>query len=198
MRVSRGCAPLRLLSAFSASIRHNAGLTRRSPFPPLDSYVGLESALCEALIFACSQPLSGKRSKLQHNVVETMAPSLESPHPKIDLIESAVKCERQLDSLRKYAHDRKDKYTGKKHALLLEVITRSNSNIQSLKAWTAAISRGRQTSDENIRASINAVFENIVSRKKDAQKALDHRLALKISLEKRKYDIAQGCTWNCR
>ena len=127
-----------------------------------------------------------------------MAPSLEPPHPKIDLIESAAKCERHLHSLRQHARDRKVKYTtGKKHTLLEEVITRSNSNIQSLKAWTAAISRGRQTSDESIRASINAVFENIVSRKKDAQKALDHRLALKFSLEKFKYDIARGCTWNC-
>ena len=117
-----------------------------------------------------------------------MAPALESSRPKIDLIESAVKCERHLDNLRQYARDRKAKYTtGKKHALLEEVITRSNSNIQSLKAWTAAISRGRQTSDENIRASINAVFENILSRKKDAQKALDHRLALVLAFEKYKY-----------
>ena len=124
-----------------------------------------------------------------------MAPSLESHHPKIDLIESAVKCERRLDGLRQYARDRKVKYTsGKKHAVLEEVITRSNSNIQSLKAWTAAISRGRQTSDENIRASIHAVFENIVSRKKDAQKALDHRLALVFAFEKSKYDTAQVCT----
>lgn len=128
-----------------------------------------------------------------------MAPSLESSQQKIDLIESAVKCERRLDSLRQHARDLKVKYTsGKKHALLEEVITRSNSNIQSLKNWTAAISRGRQTSDDSIRANIDAVFENILSRKKDAQKALDHRLALVFALEKYKYDIAQGWTWNCR
>ena len=129
-----------------------------------------------------------------------MAPFLESPHPKIDLIDSAVQCERHLDRLRQHARDRLVKYTtGKKHVLLEEVITRSNSNIQSLKAWTAAIRMGRQTSDESIRASINAVFENIVSRKKDAQKALDHRLELALwAFDKYKYYIAQGCTWNRR
>ncbi|KAL8794605.1 MAG: hypothetical protein Q9195_002801 [Heterodermia aff. obscurata] len=121
-----------------------------------------------------------------------MAPSLESSNPKIDLIESAVKCELRLDSLRQHARDLKVKHTsGKKHALLEEVITRSNSNIQSLKAWTAAISRGRQTSDESIRASINEVFENILSRKKDAQKALDHRLALVFALEKYKKEAVE-------
>lgn len=108
----------------------------------------------------------------------------------IDLIESADRCQRRLDRLRAHASDRKVKHTsGKKHALLEDVITRLNSNIQLLKAWTAAISKGRQTSDEKIRSSINEVFENIVSRKEKAQKALDGRLARGwLASERSKYD----------
>lgn len=119
-----------------------------------------------------------------------MAPSLEPPRQKIDLIESADRCERHLNRLRTYASDRKVKHTsGKKHALLEDVITRVNSNIQLLKAWTAAIRKGRQTSDETIRSSINEVFENIVSRKAKAQKALDDRLGRGLlASERSKYD----------
>jgi len=125
-----------------------------------------------------------------------MAPSLEPPRQKIDLIESADKCGDHLDHLRKHASDRKVKHaSGKKHALLEDVITRVNSNIRLLKAWTAAISKGRQTSDETIRSSINDVFENIVSRKVDAQRALDHRLALGLlASEKSKYGITPDPT----
>jgi len=124
-----------------------------------------------------------------------MAPSLDPPHQKIDLIESADRCERHLNSLRTYASDRRVKHTsGKKHALLEDVITRVNSNIQLLKAWTAAISKGRQTSDETIRSSINEVFDNILLRKADAQKALNHRLALgMLASEKTKYDMTPDC-----
>lgn len=119
-----------------------------------------------------------------------MPPSLEPPRQEIDLIESADRCERYLNHLRTHATDRKVKHTsGKKHALLEDVITRLNSNIQLLKAWTAAISKGRQTSDEAIRSSINQVFEYIVSRKEDAQKALDDRLTLGLLASKKsKYD----------
>ena len=108
-----------------------------------------------------------------------MAPSLEPRHQKIDLIKSADRCEEYLNRLKKHASDRKTEYTsGKKHILLQDVITRTNTNIQSLKAWTAAIGKGRQTSDEEIKASIDAVFGNIVSRVADAREALDHRLRL--------------------
>lgn len=106
-----------------------------------------------------------------------MAPSLEPPQRPINLIESADRCEQHLDWLRKYASDSKAKHNnGKKRVLLKDVITRVNSNIQSLKTWTIAITKGRQTSDEEIKASVKAVFENIVSRVDDARKALSHRL----------------------
>ena len=94
-----------------------------------------------------------------------MAPSVEPRHQKIDLIKSADTCEEHLKS-------------GNKHNLLQHVIKPTNTNIQSLKAWTAAIGKGRQTSDEEIKASIDAVFGNIVLRVADAKEALDHRLRL--------------------
>ena len=133
-----------------------------------------------------------------HNVAEAMAASLEPPHQKIDLIESAVTCERHLNSLKQHAQDHKRRYaTGKKNVLLEDVITRSNGSIQSLKAWTAAFTEGRQTSDESIRASINTLFENILSRRKDAQEALDYRLGLRIwASKKSKYDMRLGCACN--
>ena len=145
----------------------------------ISSEVGILSPVAASLI---SPPLFVKglqHRRIIHNVAEAMAPALGTPHQTIDLIQSAATCERHLNNLRQHARNHKVKYTsGKKHALLEDVITRSNSNIQSLKAWTAAITKGRQTSDESIKASINAVFDNIVLRKKDAQKALDHRLEL--------------------
>lgn len=108
-----------------------------------------------------------------------MAPSLEPRRQKIDLIKSADTCEEHLSRLKKHASDLKSKHSsGKKNILLDDVIKRSNTNIQSLKAWTAAIGKGRQTSDEDIKASIDAVFGNIVSRVADSKDALDHRLGL--------------------
>ena len=123
---------------------------------------------------------------------------MEPRHQKIDLIKSADTCEEHLNRLKKHASDLKTQYTiGKKHILLEDVVTRSNTHIQSLKAWTAAIGKGRQTSDEEIKASIDAVFGNIVSRVADAKEALDHRLRLGLwASEKTKYAITQArlCT----
>lgn len=123
-----------------------------------------------------------------------MATSPQPSHERIDLIKSADRCEQHLNYLRKHASDLKIKHAkGKKHDLLKDVITRGNVNIQSLKAWTAAVSKGRQTSDESIRASVNAVFENIVARVADAKEALDHRLGLRLLVsQKSKYVMTQG------
>lgn len=108
-----------------------------------------------------------------------MARPLEPSSQQINLSESADKCERRLDQLKKHATEQKANYrSGKKHRLLGDVIASCNSNIQSLKAWRAAISKGRQTSDESIRASIDSVFENIIARVADAKAALKHRLGL--------------------
>ena len=114
-------------------------------------------------------------------------PSESSPEP-IDLSESAKKCERRLDHLRKHATEQKTIITsGKKHRLLEDIIASCNTHIQSLKAWRAAINKGRQTSDESIRDSINFFFENIISRVADAQAALKHRLGLsRYALDKSK------------
>lgn len=107
--------------------------------------------------------------------------SLEPAQRPINLIKSADRCEQHLDGLRTYASDSKIKYnSGKKKILLEDVIARLNSNIKSLKAWTAAITKGRQTSDEEIKTSVNAVFENIISRVNDAKGALSHRLGFSV------------------
>ena len=108
-----------------------------------------------------------------------MSPSLEPSKTPIDLIDSANKSEEQLSKLKSFATEKKQKHgSGKKKALLEDVINHVNSNIQSLKAWTAAINEGRQTSDEEIKKSIHAVFENIVARVADAKQALGHRLGM--------------------
>ena len=108
-----------------------------------------------------------------------MATSPKPSHQEIDLIKSADSCEQHLSQLKKHASDLKAKHTGgKKHALLVDVVGRANTSIQALKTWTAAFSKGRQTSDESIRTSVNAVFGNIESRVTDAKEALDHRLGL--------------------
>lgn len=124
-----------------------------------------------------------------------MAPSLEPAQQPINLIKSADRCEQHLSSLRKYASDSKKKHnSGKKKVILEDVIARLNSNIQSLKAWTAAITKGRQTSEEEIKASINAVFENIISRAADAKEALSRRLDFSSwKLDKSKCVMLRGC-----
>ena len=108
-----------------------------------------------------------------------MEASLEPPHEKIDLIKSADTCEDHLNRLKRYASDLTSQYpSGKKNVLLKDVVARSNTSVQSLKAWAAAIGKGRQTSDEAIKASIDAVFGNIILRVANAREALDHRLRL--------------------
>lgn len=124
-----------------------------------------------------------------------MAPSLEPAQRPINLIKSADRCEQHLNGLSKYARDSKTKHnSGKKKVLLEDVITRVSHNIQSLKAWTAAITKGRQTSDEEIKASVNSVFENIVLRVDDAKEALSHRLAFSMWIsDKSKCVLLQRC-----
>ena len=123
-----------------------------------------------------------------------MAPSPQPGQP-IDLIETANRCEQHLNQLRKYASNSKTKHnSAKKKTLLENVITRVNDNIQSLKTWTAAIAKGRQTTDEGKKASVNAVFNNIESRVKDAEKALSHRLEFPIwTSDKSKCVMLQAC-----
>ena len=123
-----------------------------------------------------------------------MAPSLKPGQHPINLIESARKCEKDLNRLRKHASDRKTKQNGAKKALLEDVITRVNSNIQSLKNWTAAIAKGTQTQDEERKASVNAVFNNIELRVKDAEKALNHRLGFTLLPSKKSRCVSlQDC-----
>lgn len=123
-----------------------------------------------------------------------MAPSPKPGQHPINLIDSANKCEKDLNRLRKHASDRKTKQNGAKKILLEEVITRVNSNIQSLKNWTAAIAKGRQTQDEERKASVDAVFNNIELRVKDAEKALDHRLDFALLASKKSRCVSlQAC-----
>ena len=128
-----------------------------------------------------------------------MAPLGQASRPEIDnidLFESAAICERRITALRKHAINLKLEYTsGKKRTLLDDVITRSNSNIKSLRAWTVAVRQGRQTSSYEIRASINEVFNNILLLLAKAKKALDHRLQLScLAWPKSKYDPTQSST----
>ena len=124
-----------------------------------------------------------------------MAPSLKPARRPIDLLDSAERCRQHLDSLREYAKDSRAKHSsGEKKLVLDEVIARVNSNIQALKAWTAAIHKGRQTADEEIKTSVNAVFDNIVPRVHDARKALSHRLKLsRLGSNKSKCVMLQCC-----
>ena len=53
---------------------------------------------------------------------------------------------------------------------------------------------GRQTSDEEIKASVTSVFEDIVSRVDDAKEARGHRLAFSMWIsDKSKCFMLQGC-----
>ena len=126
-----------------------------------------------------------------------MARSLELSHQEINLIASADRCERHLGRLKKRASDLRIKHTtGKKHAVLEKAITHCNSNIKSLKNWTAAFNQGRQTSNRQIRASTNEFFNVILSKIADAEKALDKRLELHFWATKSKYGAIQFSTRN--
>ena len=110
-----------------------------------------------------------------------MAPSPQPGQRPINLTETADRCEQHLDHLRRHASDSKRKHNSAKKKELLEgVITRVTGNIQSLKSWIAAIAKGRQTADEEKKASINAIFNEIITRVEDAEKALDHKLELRM------------------
>ena len=130
----------------------------------------------------------------QHNVAGAMAPSQEPRQQPINLIESAERCERRLNRLKRHATDCKTKHnSGKKKKLLEDVIARVHGNVASLKAWTAAIMKGRQTGDTEIIVAINAVFENIVSRADEANTTLNHRLNLsRLAFNKSKSVVQAG------
>ena len=112
----------------------------------------------------------------------------------IDLIETADRCEQRLEGLKTFAYNSRVKHNSKgKKILLDDVITRIKSNIQSLRAWTAAIVKGRQTKDEQIKASVNEVFKNIISRTADASQGLKHRLEISIlRSDKSKCGVPRG------
>ena len=106
-----------------------------------------------------------------------MATTLEPRQQPIRLIESAKKCEESLKRLKKLANDSKAKHSSAEEKLLLDdVITCVNSSIASLKAWTAAISMGRQTSNTEIIAAIKSIFDHILSWGAEATERLNHRL----------------------
>ena len=63
-----------------------------------------------------------------------------------------------------------------------DVVARIKSNIQYLKAWTAAIAKGRQTNDKSTRVSVDEVFKNIILRTEDASQGLRHRLAMSMKI----------------
>ena len=113
----------------------------------------------------------------------------------INLIEIADRCQQHLEGLKKYAYDSKTKHNSKEKKILLDdVVTRIKSNIQSLTAWTAAIAKGRQTKDEDIKASVKEVFENIISRTADALQGLKHRLDISMLRSNRsKCGVPRGC-----
>ena len=125
-----------------------------------------------------------------------MATTLEPREQLIRLIESA---EQSLNRLKKHASDSKAKHSSAEEKLLLDdVIKRVNSNIASLKAWTAAINKGRQTSDTEIIATINSIFDRILSCVAEATERLNHRLGLSILRRGSKCVKKQGCALKLR
>lgn len=108
--------------------------------------------------------------------------NLQPTQQAINLFRSAYRCEQHLDCLKKYASDSKVRYNnGKKKVLLENVIARLNSNIQSLKAWSLAIAKQRQTPDEEFQTSIHSTFVKITSRVDDVKEILSHRLKSSVS-----------------
>lgn len=128
-----------------------------------------------------------------------MATTLEPRQQLIRLIESAEKCEQSLNRLKKYASDSKAKHSSAEEKLLLDdVIEGVNSNIASLKVWTAAINMGRQTSDTEIIATNNSIFDRILSCVAEATERLNHRLGLSILRRGSKCVKKQGCALKLR
>ena len=128
-----------------------------------------------------------------------MATTLEPRQQPIRLIESAKKCEQSLKRLKKHANDSKAKHSSAEKKLLLDdVITRVNSSIASLKAWTPAISMGRQTSNTEVIATINSVFDRILWWVAEATERLNHRLELSILRRGLTCVKKQGCALKLR
>ena len=122
-----------------------------------------------------------------------MATTLEPRQKSIRLIESAEKCEQSLNRLKKFASDSKAKHSSAEKKLLLDdVIKRVNSNIAPLKAWTAAINKGRQTSTTEI------ILDKILSWVAEATEILNHRLGLSILRRGSKWVKKQGCALKLR
>ena len=126
--------------------------------------------------------------------------SLKHSQQPIDLIESARRCEQRLNQLRKFASDSRTKHnSGKKKNLLDDVVTRINDNVHSLRAWIAALAKGRQTREENIKASVDEVFDNIVLLTNDASRVLAHRLGFSIFVsDESKCAVSRGCIFTLK
>ena len=110
----------------------------------------------------------------------SMEPSQANGHRPATLIEAARKCQTHLETLRQYAQKSKgEHYTSATQTLLDEVARQTNGSIGSLKAWTAEIEKGRQTSDESIINTVNAYFEQLEEGITAAEVALELRLRLR-------------------
>ena len=101
------------------------------------------------------------------------------------LLVTARRCEDLLERLKQHAdHSKRRHLTTATLSLLDEVAGHVTGNCNALKAWSAAVRQGRQTTDLNIIKTVDEYFLQLESRIAHAENALRHRLGLRMLLHK--------------
>lgn len=116
-----------------------------------------------------------------------MAPLDSYQRPAV-LVGSARKAEFQLNRFRQQALKRKSGRREASKQILEDTVSDINKSIGSLKAWSAELSKGTETTDKNVLITTNGYFVQLEKRIAIARKALDNRFGLRswfLSLNKK-------------
>lgn len=101
------------------------------------------------------------------------------------MIDTARECDNLLEQLKQHADRSKRRHlTTATLSLLDEVVGHVTGNSNALKAWSAAVGKGRQTTDPNIIRTVDEHFRQLEKRIAHVESALRHRLGLRMLLHK--------------
>ena len=101
--------------------------------------------------------------------------------PPQGLINCAEECQRQLESLKRYAESCKPShFTSETKETLDGVINFSETCKVALRVWVASVSKGKETSDKEVIRTTTEHFEQLQRSIRTAEEALKARLSHRI------------------
>ena len=116
-------------------------------------------------------------------------------HANLNLAESARVSLSKLIQLKAHStNNRQHHFTGDTKTVLAAVLKQTDSNILSLKEWSAAVAAGDQTSDAHVIQTVSDYLKQLNEQIEKAEEALIERLRLRFLhfnvLPSQKYEIA--------